>query len=127
VSTKGNPNCHVVLRGGESGPNYSPDDVARTERLLDEAGLEKAILIDCSHGNSEKDPKRQPEVFRSVVAQRAAGTRAIIGCMLESNVTSGNQPFPRPARELVYGQSITDACIDWDTTERILLDAAEAL
>ncbi len=125
VSTTGNPNCHLVLRGGDRGPNYSAEHVAEAERRLEEAGLEKVILIDCSHGNSGKDPDRQPDVLRNVVAQRVSGTRSIIGAMLESNLLAGNQPFPRPRDNLVYGQSITDACIDWQTTERLLLEVAE--
>jgi 3-deoxy-7-phosphoheptulonate synthase len=127
VSTTGNPNCHVVLRGGDNGPNYSVAHVADAERRLEEAGLDKAILIDCSHGNSGKDPSRQPEVFQNVVAQRASGTTAIIGAMLESNLMAGSQPFPNPTGTLVHGQSITDACIDWESTERLVIEAAERL
>jgi 3-deoxy-7-phosphoheptulonate synthase len=127
VSTTGNPNCHIVLRGGDNGPNYSADHVAEAEQRLEEAGLEKSILIDCSHGNSGKDYRRQPDVFHAVVTQRISGTKSIIGAMLESNLTAGNQPFPNPSGTLVYGQSITDACIDWETTERIVLEAAERL
>ena len=82
-------------------------------------------MIDCSHGNSGKDPARQPEVLRNVVAQRVSGTDSIIGAMLESNLVAGCQPFPGPSSSLVYGQSITDACIDWETTERIVLEVAE--
>ena len=125
VSTTGNPNCHLVLRGGDSGPNYSPEHVAEAQRRLEEAGLEPAIVIDCSHGNSGKDANRQGDVLRSVVAQRASGTRSIVGAMLESNLVAGSQPFPRPSSDLVHGQSITDACIDWEATERLVLEAAE--
>ena len=125
VSTTGNPDCHLVLRGGDNGPNYSAEHVAEAERQLGEAGLDKTILIDCSHGNSGKDPKRQPEVLRSVVAQRVSGTGSLIGAMLESNLVTGRQPFPGPSSSLVYGQSITDACIDWETTERIVLEVAD--
>jgi 3-deoxy-7-phosphoheptulonate synthase len=127
VTTTGNPNCHLVLRGGDSGPNYSAQHVAQTERQLAEAGLDRVILIDCSHGNSGKDPDRQPEVFRDVVSQRASGTASIIGAMLESNLIGGSQPFPNPGAPLIYGQSITDACIDWDTTAGLVLEAAETL
>ena len=125
VSTTGNPNCHLVLRGGDRGPNYSAEHVAEAERRLQEAGLEKVIVIDCSHGNSGKDPDRQPDVLRDVVAQRASGSRSIIGAMLESNLLAGHQPFPRPPDALVYGQSITDACIGWETTEQLVLEVAE--
>jgi 3-deoxy-7-phosphoheptulonate synthase len=99
--------------------------VAAAERQLVEAGLDRTLVIDCSHGNSGRDPNRQPEVLRSVVAQRVSGTDAIIGAMLESNLVAGCQPFPRPASSLVYGQSITDGCIDWETTARIVLEVAE--
>lgn len=127
VSTRGNPDCHLVLRGGDNGPNYSAAHVAKVERELERAGLEKAMLIDCSHGNSGKDPQRQPEVLRDVVGQRAGGTRSVFGAMLESNLLAGSQPFPRPRESLVYGQSITDACIDWETTKRLVLEVAERL
>lgn len=127
VSTKGNPDCHIVLRGGDCGPNYSAQHVAQAERELEHAGLAKAILIDCSHGNSGKDPERQPEVLRDVVGQRAGGAQAVFGAMLESSLLAGSQPFPRPRQSLVYGQSITDACIDWATTERLVLEIAERL
>ena len=126
VSTSGNPDCHLVLRGGDSGPNYSAEHVADAERQLAAAGLEKAIVIDCSHGNSGKDPNRQPEVLRDILAQRAAGNQSIVGAMLESNLVGGSQPFPAPPEKLVYGQSITDGCIDWKTTERLVLEAAES-
>lgn len=125
VTTTGNPNCHLVLRGGDNGPNYSAEHVAEAERQLVAAGLDRSIVIDCSHGNSGKDPNRQPEVVRSVVAQRISGTDAIIGAMLESNLVAGNQLFPGASGNLAYGQSITDACIDWETTERIVLEVAE--
>jgi 3-deoxy-7-phosphoheptulonate synthase len=127
VSTRGNPDCHLVLRGGDNGPNYSAAHVAEVERELERAGLENAMLIDCSHGNSGKDPARQPDVLRDVVGQRAGGTQAVFGAMLESNLLAGSQPFPRPRESLVYGQSITDACIDWETTERLVLEIAERL
>lgn len=127
VSTSGNPDCHLVLRGGDGGPNYSADHVADAERQLATAGLDRVMVIDCSHGNSGKDHNRQPVVFRDILTQRTADTRTIIGAMLESNLVAGSQPFPRPVGALVYGQSITDACLDWDTTERLVLDAAERL
>ncbi|NUQ63406.1 MAG: 3-deoxy-7-phosphoheptulonate synthase [Pirellulales bacterium] len=124
VSTTGNPDCHLVLRGGDRGPNYSPEHIAGAERLLQEAGLHRAIVIDCSHGNSGKDAERQPTVLRDILAQRTSGTDSIVGAMLESNLVAGQQPFPRPPAELVYGQSITDACIGWETTERLILEVA---
>jgi 3-deoxy-7-phosphoheptulonate synthase len=127
VSTTGNPHCHIVLRGGDGGPNYSADHVADAVRCLEKAGLDKAVMIDCSHGNSGKDHNRQPEVLRDIVGQRADGTGSIIGGMLESNLIAGHQPFPNPCGSLVYGQSITDACIDWETTQQHVLRAAETL
>lgn len=127
VTTTGNSGCHVVLRGGDSGPNYSADHVADIELQLEKAELDKVMLIDCSHGNSGKDFRRQPEVFQNVVRQRASGTTSVIGAMLESNLLDGNQPFPNPAGALTYGKSITDACIDWRATERIVLEAADTL
>ncbi len=125
VTTTGNSNCHLVLRGSDNGPNYSAQHVADAERQLEAAGLDKAIVIDCSHGNSGKDPCRQPDVLRNVVGQRLSGTDSIVGAMLESNLVEGNQPFPGASANLVYGQSITDACIGWETTERIVLEVAE--
>ena len=120
VSTTGNDDCHLVLRGGDSGPNYSRQHLAETERSLEAAGLNKAFLVDCSHGNSGFDASRQPDVLRDIVTQRSGGAHAIIGAMLESNLTAGSQPFAGSTCHLVYGQSITDACIDWETTERIV-------
>jgi 3-deoxy-7-phosphoheptulonate synthase len=127
VSTRGNPDCHVVLRGSDAGPNYSPRHVAETGRQLQAAGLASAVLIDCSHGNSGKDYRRQGEVLNNVVAQRLAGAASIIGVMLESNLLAGSQPFPRPSGSLVYGQSITDGCLDWETTEHLLSEVADAM
>jgi len=125
VTTTGNRDCHVVLRGGDAGPNYSAEHVADALRQLQQADLEQAVLIDCSHGNSGKDPARQGEVLRSVLDQRAGGAVAIIGAMLESNLLAGNQPFPKSPETLVHGQSITDGCIDWATTEQLVLEAAD--
>jgi 3-deoxy-7-phosphoheptulonate synthase len=127
VTTTGNPDCHVVLRGGDEGPNYSPDHVAQTRRMLSAAQLDDVVLIDCSHGNSGKDPHRQPEVFDDILSQRISGATSIIGGMLESNLVAGKQAFPNSSGQLTYGQSITDGCIDWETTERLILEAAERL
>ncbi|OGV65901.1 MAG: 3-deoxy-7-phosphoheptulonate synthase [Lentisphaerae bacterium RIFOXYA12_FULL_48_11] len=127
VSTTGNPDCHVVLRGGDAGANYSAEHIADAEKQLERAGLDKAILIDCSHGNSGKDPSRQPEVLKYIAGLRARGTKSIFGAMLESNLVAGSQPFPRSPDLLVYGQSITDACIDWESTERLVLELASIL
>lgn len=120
VTTSGNPDCHIILRGGENGPNYGADNVMEAIDDLETAGLKPAIMIDASHGNCAKDHRRMPDVFREVVRQRAAGRREIIGAMLESNLLGGNQKFPQPLTNLMRGQSITDACIDWETTETLL-------
>jgi 3-deoxy-7-phosphoheptulonate synthase len=94
---------------------------------LTHAGLPPVMMVDCSHANSAKQHSRQEEVWRSVIEQRAAGTRSLIGVMIESYLIEGNQPFPRPRSELRYGVSITDACLGWDVTERMLRRGAEAL
>jgi 3-deoxy-7-phosphoheptulonate synthase len=127
VVTRGNPNCHVVLRGGAAGPNYSPDHIAQTEELLAKANLPKSILVDCSHDNSAKKPELQPEVMRALLTQIAAGNRSIMGAMIESNLSAGNQPFPVPKEKLRHGVSITDGCIDWTTTETLVREIHTAL
>jgi 3-deoxy-7-phosphoheptulonate synthase len=120
IVTRGNPDCHVVLRGGATGPNYSSEHNAKTEQLLAKAGLPKAILVDASHDNSAKQPERQPDVVRELLAQISRGNTSIMGAMIESNLEAGNQAFPQARDTLRYGVSITDACIDWDTTETLL-------
>jgi 3-deoxy-7-phosphoheptulonate synthase len=120
VVTRGNPDCHIVLRGGASGPNYSAEHIARAERLLARAGLPKAILVDCSHDNSGKNAERQPEVMRAVLSQVSAGATSIIGGMIESNLEPGSQPFPQARSLLRPGVSITDPCIGWAQTEALV-------
>jgi 3-deoxy-7-phosphoheptulonate synthase len=127
VTTSGNPDCHIILRGGENGPNFGADNVMETLDGLEAAQLNPAIMIDASHGNCAKDHRRMPDVFREIVRQRAAGQKAIIGAMLESNLVGGNQKFPQPLDQLVHGQSITDACIDWETTEKLLRETHATL
>jgi 3-deoxy-7-phosphoheptulonate synthase len=127
VTTSGNPDCHIILRGGEKGPNFDTASVAETRALLEKHRLPASIMIDASHGNCGKDHLRMPTVFEEIVRERAAGDRSVVGAMLESNLVGGSQTFPRPLSELVYGQSITDACIDWATTEELVLRAAEVL
>ena len=127
IVTRGNPDCHVVLRGGTTGPNYSPTHIARTEELLAKASLPKSILVDCSHDNSAKQPERQPEVMRELLGQVAAGNASIMGAMIESNLGVGSQAFPQPKDKLKYGVSITDACIDWPTTEKLARELHAAL
>lgn len=127
IVTRGNPDCHVVLRGGAAGPNYSPKDIAATEAMLAKAGLPKSILVDCSHDNSSKQPQKQPEVLRDLVQQIVAGNTSIMGAMIESNLEAGNQAFPQPKDKLRYGVSITDGCIDWKTTETLVREIHAAL
>lgn len=127
VRTKGNPDCHVILRGGDNGPNYGRDEVASAVELLEQNRLQAAIMIDASHGNCGKDHEKQPSVFREVLEQRLAGNRHIIGAMLESNLHAGNQELTQPGEALRYGVSITDPCIDWETTEALLIEAHEEL
>lgn len=127
IRTRGNPDCHIVLRGGAKGPNYTAPHVAEVEKSLEAAKLPRAVMIDCSHDNSSKQPERQPEVLADIVRQIVAGNSSITGVMVESNLVAGNQPFPRPRTELKYGVSITDGCIDWATTERCLRETYAAL
>lgn len=127
VVTRGNPSCHIVLRGGAAGPNYSAEHIARVEGDLARAGLAKSILVDCSHDNSSKQPERQPEVMRELIRQISAGNGSIMGAMVESNLEAGNQPFPQPKDKLRHGVSITDGCIDWATTESMIREIHAAL
>jgi 3-deoxy-7-phosphoheptulonate synthase len=127
VQTRGNPGCHIVLRGGASGPNYSAPHIAQIEQILAKAGLPKSILVDCSHDNSSKKPERQPEVMRDLLGQIAAGNTSIMGAMVESNLHAGSQPFPQPKENLKYGVSITDGCIDWPTTESMVREIYDTL
>jgi len=116
VTTRGNPECHVILRGGSRGPNYSVDTIADVASQLEAAGLSRRIMVDCSHANSGKDHQRQPDVLRDVASQVADGSREIIGVMLESFLVDGNQKVV-PGGELTYGQSITDKCMSWERSE----------
>jgi 3-deoxy-7-phosphoheptulonate synthase len=123
VRTRGNPNCHVILRGGALRPNFGLEDVARAARLLATEGIARPILVDCSHGNSGKDHTRQAGVLREVLAQLRGGERRIGGVLLESNLHAGKQAWPS-ARRLDYGVSITDACIGWEESEALLYEMA---
>lgn len=127
VSTTGNPSAHMVLRGGDEGPNFDADSIAEARALLEKAGMDPAIMVDASHANCDKNYEKMPGVFESIVDQRAAGQTAIIGAMLESNLVAGNQKIDADRSKLTHGQSITDPCIDWETTERILREAAAKL
>ena len=126
VFTNGNPDGHLVLRGGSAGPNYSAADVSAVYQQLERAGLPPQVLVDCSHANSSKDHTRQAGAFRDVLAQRAAGNRGIIGLMLESHLFEGSQSLGDGA-DLRYGVSVTDACIGWDETAELLREAASTL
>jgi len=127
IQTNGNPDVHVVLRGGSKKPNYYPEDIAKTEEMLTKAGLNPTVMVDCSHGNSEKKYDRQPLVMKSVIDQIEAGNSSISGVMIESYLKEGNQPMPADPADLAYGVSITDSCINWETTEQVLLEAHERL
>ena len=122
VRTSGNEDVHLVLRGGSSGPNYGPDDVAKAKAALNAPAGERRILVDCGHGNTNKDYTKIPEVFRAVLDQCRAGEKAILGMMVESNLRPGRQD---QTDSLEYGVSITDPCIGWPTTEQLLREAAE--
>lgn len=126
VSTRGNPDCHVILRGGSSGPNYSAEDVARVTSDLEAAGLRGTVMIDCSHANSGKDHERQPAVVSDIAGQLAGGSHRIFGVMLESFLVDGNQNH-ETSDSLVYGQSITDKCMSWERTEPLFSEMAEAV
>ena len=121
--TKGNQDTHIVLRGGESGPNYDSYSISKALSLLEEAKREPRCIIDCAHHNSQKDYNRQSIVFESVIQQILDGNRKIKGLMLESNLFSGNQPICNDPSKLRYGVSITDPCIDWESTERLIRQA----
>jgi 3-deoxy-7-phosphoheptulonate synthase len=125
VSTRGNDDCHLILRGGSTGPNYDAESIARTVRAMEKSGVPDRIIVDCSHANSNKEPARQGEVARAVAEQVAAGDRSIVGVMLESFLVEGRQD-PKPGRPLVFGQSITDGCIAWEQTVPVLRDLAAA-
>ena len=131
VKTLGNPDCHVVLRGASSGPNYSREDIAAAletirGRMPAESAAAHGLIVDCSHGNSGKDEHRQAEVVREIAARIAAGEQGITGVMMESFIEGGNQPAA-PLNQLVYGKSITDKCLSWEDTESLLRELAEAV
>jgi len=127
IRTTGNPVGHVVLRGGRLHPNYDADSLRQAEAQLTQEGLPPVLMVDCSHANSGKQHARQEDVWRSAIQQRVAGNRALIGAMVESYLQEGNQPFPKSPAELRHGVSITDSCLGWDVTERMLRHGHEAL
>lgn len=125
--TKGNAYGHVILRGGGGKPNYDAANIKLVEEKLKKADLPEKIVIDCSHGNSNKDYNLQASVFENVIQQILDGNQSIVGMMLESNLYEGNQPIPCHLEDLKYGVSVTDACISWEKTEQIIMDAYEKL
>jgi 3-deoxy-7-phosphoheptulonate synthase len=126
VRTRGNPDRHMVLRGGEKGPNFAPGFVTEATGLIAKQGLARSVMVDCSHANSGKDHSRQGFVCRDVLDQIRVGNPAIMGLLLESNLESGRQNW-QPGTELQHGVSITDACIGWEETEKLLHEIAEAI
>ncbi len=120
IKTAGNPDGHLVLRGGRDGVNYHPVHTADAAAKLKAAGVPSAIMVDCSHANSGKDPYRQPEVWKSILDQRASGRSDIVGAMLESHIEGGAQALEGSPSKLRYGVSITDACLDWESTASLL-------
>jgi 3-deoxy-7-phosphoheptulonate synthase len=127
VSTTGNPDGHLVLRGGKGGTNYHSEAVEAAAAVLTKADLPPRLMVDCSHGNSNKDYRRQGEVLEQVAQQVRSGSRLVMGVMLESHLVAGNQSIPADLARLTYGQSITDACIDLATTRELLQHLAGAV
>jgi 3-deoxy-7-phosphoheptulonate synthase len=126
VTTNGNNDTHIILRGGESGPNYDAENVQRTLAALKEAKLPTRLMIDTSHGNSSKDYKRQPIVVKDIASQMADGNEGITGVLIESFIEDGKQNFG-PKETLIYGKSVTDACIGWDMTVPVVHELAKAV
>jgi 3-deoxy-7-phosphoheptulonate synthase len=124
VATEGNPDSHVILRGGDDAPNYDAASVAHTLELLQKHGLPRVVMIDASHANCGKKCSSMPATFREILAQRSAGQRGIIGAMLESNLVAGAQALTDGKDLLEYGKSITDQCIDWPMTEVLVREIA---
>ena len=127
ITTRGNSNAHVVLRGGNGKPNYDSVSVSICEQELQAADIKANIMIDCSHANSNKDHNLQPLVLDNVSNQILEGNQSIIGVMLESHLKAGNQKLSSNPEDMEYGVSVTDACIDWETTEKSLLEMADKL
>jgi 3-deoxy-7-phosphoheptulonate synthase len=127
VATTGNEACHIILRGGKSGPNYSAESIADVVTMLNEQGLPPHVMVDCSHGNSMKDYRNQPMVAGDLCKQISGGSKAITSVMIESNLVEGNQKLNPDLTKLVRGQSVTDACINWEDTVTVLDRLAEAV
>ena len=127
VRTKGNRYGHIVLRGGDGRPNYDTVSISMVEQALTKAKLPHNIVVDCSHANSFKKPEMQPLVMADIVNQIRLGNKSLVGVMIESNIEAGNQPIPADLGQLKYGCSVTDGCVDWETTEKMIRDAAVLL
>tara|TARA_Y100001968_G_C19019290_1_gene554353 strand:- start:217 stop:666 length:450 start_codon:yes stop_codon:yes gene_type:complete len=127
VSTTGNPDGHLVLRGGKKGTNYHFEAVTLVVEELAKFKIPERVMIDCSHGNSNKDFRRQGEVLRDVAKQLSQGSKHVMGVMLESHLVEGNQKLIQDLSKLTYGQSVTDACINFSTTEILLEELAESI
>ncbi len=127
IQTRGNAAAHIILRGGGGQPNYDSVNIALCEEALRGVGLEENIMVDCSHGNSNKNFHLQPLVVENIIGQIIGGNRSIMGIMLESNLNEGNQKIPANLSELEYGVSVTDACINWEDTEKLLRDMHDKL
>lgn len=127
INTNGNPYAHVVLRGGDGKPNYDSVSVALAERELEKAKLAKNIMIDTSHANSNKDPGLQPLVLENITNQILEGNKSIVGIMLESHLKFGRQDIPKDLSQLEYGKSVTDGCLDWESTEKALREMHDKL
>ena len=125
-STTGNTDCHIILRGGNDKPNYDSESIKNATGQLQKNGLRPVVMVDCSHANSNKDYRRQADVCRDIAGQVGSGEKRIIGVMMESHLVEGRQDVIK-GQELTYGQSITDACIAWETTEVLLQELAEAV
>jgi 3-deoxy-7-phosphoheptulonate synthase len=127
VTTTGNPDCHLVLRGGKHGPNYGAEHVQKAVNELMKLGVNPRMMVDCSHDNASKDHNRQPIVLQDIAEQLANGSRAIMGVMVESHLVAGKQSIPKNLSQLKYGQSITDACVDFDMTAKMLRSLAKSV
>ncbi|WP_151826400.1 MULTISPECIES: 3-deoxy-7-phosphoheptulonate synthase [Acinetobacter] len=127
INTSGNPYAHVVLRGGNGKPNYDAGSVEEAENALAKAKVSTKIMIDASHANSNKDPYLQPLVLKNITEQILDGNKSIVGLMVESHLKGGRQDIPENLCDLEYGKSVTDGCIDWETTEKTLLEMHESL
>ena len=127
VSTKGNDCCHVILRGSSRGPNYDAESIADITAQLEAAGLPPFVMVDCSHGNSNKDYRQQPAVVTNICEQLSAGSKSVVSVMIESHLSEGNQKLTADLDSLDYGKSVTDSCIGWDTTEMVLAELSKAV